>query len=336
MRALSSLLALSLLALPVLVQGPAARAQAPAPRAQAVVEASVVTLGDIFENAGPRADTTLGPAPAPGRRFVVEAPQLAAIARDYGLAWRPMAGDERVVVERPGRAMRREEVLEPLRLELVALGADPELELDIPGFQPPNLPAGAPDARIAVDGALWDGATRRFSATLVVVAEGMPTFNQRVSGRAVAMRDVVVAARALRAGEMVMPADVTVTRHAVDRAAANAAEDADLVVGQRLRRAVAAGQALAAADVVAVPVIPRDSIVQLTHQAPGLTLIAQARALEDGFRGRTVLVLNLGTGSVVQAEVLGPGRARAIGTAPANSLPPAIAARVNRREQASR
>ncbi|WP_203071313.1 flagellar basal body P-ring formation chaperone FlgA [Falsiroseomonas ponticola] len=327
MRAWSPLLALSLLALPAL-------AQPPAPRAQAVVEAAVVTLGDIFEHAGARADATLGPAPAPGRRFVVEAPQLAAIARDYGLAWRPLAGDERVVVERPGRAMRREEVLEPLRAELVALGADPELDLDIPGFQPPNLPAGAPDARIAVDGALWDGVSRRFSATLVVVAEGMPTFTQRVSGRAVAMRDVVVAARPLRAGEMVMPGDVTVTRQAVDRAAPNAAEDAEAVTGQRLRRAIAAGQTVSAADVAAAPVIARDSVVQLLHQAPGLTLTAQGRALEDGFRGRTLHVLNLASGSVVQAEVLGPGRARAVGAA--ITLPPAIAARVNRRDQASR
>lgn len=327
MRALSPFLALSLLALPAL-------AQAPAPRTQAVVEAAVVTLGDIFEHAGPRAEATLGPAPAPGRRFVVESAQLAAIARDYGLAWRPMAGDERVVVERPGRAMRREEVLEPLRAELVALGADPELDLDIPGFQPPSLPAGAPDARIAVDGALWDATSRRFSATLVVVAEGMPTFTQRVSGRAVAMRDVVVAARPLRTGEMVMPGDVTVTRQAVDRAAANAAEDAEAVVGQRLRRAIGTGQAVSAADVVAAPVIARDSVVQLLHQAPGLTLTAQGRALEDGFRGRTLHVLNLASGSVVQAEVLGPGRARAVGTA--TNLPPAIAARVNRRDQASR
>ncbi len=327
MRALSPILAITLLALP-------AFGQAPAPRAQAVVEAGVVTLGDIFDNAGPRAETTLGPAPAPGRRFVVEAPQLAAIARDYGLAWRPVAGDERVVVERPGRAMRREEVLEPLRAELVALGADPELDLDIPGFQPPNLPAGAPDARIAVDGALWDGASRRFSATLVVVAEGMPTFTQRVSGRAVAMRDVVVAAKPLRSGDLVMPGDVTVSRMATDRAPANAAEDAELVVGQRLRRAIVAGQALAQADVVAAPVITRDASVQLLHQVPGLTLTAQGRALEDGFRGRVFHVLNLASGSVVQAEVLGPGRARAVGAA--TSLPPAIAARVNRREQASR
>lgn len=327
MRAWSSLLVLALLATP-------AFAQAPAPRAQAVVEAAVVTLGDIFEHVGARAETTLGPAPAPGRRFVVEAPQLAAIARDYGLAWRPVVGDERVVVERPGRAMRREEVLEPLRAELVALGADPELDLDIPGFQPPSLPAGAPDARVAVDGALWDGVSRRFSATLVVVAEGMPTFTQRVSGRAVAMRDVVVAAKALRAGEMVMPGDVTLSRMAVDRAPANAAEDVEAVTGQRLRRAIAAGQALSPADVAVAAIIARDSAVQLLHQAPGLTLTAQGRALEDGLRGRSFHVLNLASGAVVQAEVIGPGRARAIGTA--TSLPPAIAARVNRRDQASR
>ena len=79
-----------------------------APRGQAMVEGGVVTLGDLFEGLGPKATVVLGPAPAPGRRFVVESPQLAIIARDNGLSWQPLAGDERVVVERPGRPLARE------------------------------------------------------------------------------------------------------------------------------------------------------------------------------------------------------------------------------------
>ncbi|MGG5812158.1 flagellar basal body P-ring formation chaperone FlgA [Falsiroseomonas sp. CW058] len=324
MRATLLLLGL-LLAAPALAQGPRLRAQA-------VVEGGTVTLGDIFDDAGPRADATLGPAPAPGRRFVVEAPQLAAIARDYGLAWRPLAGDERVVVERPGRAMRREEALEPLRAELVALGADPALDLDIPGFQPPVLPANAPEPRVAVDGASWDAPTRRFAATLVIVAEGMPTFRQRIAGRAVAMRDVLVATRAIRAGEVVRPGDVQLERLPVERIRPGTAEDPRPVVGQRLRRAMAAGQPVAMGDVAAAAAVARDATVTLQYDAPGLSLTAQGRALEDGFPGRTIPVLNLATGGIVLAEVLEGGRLRAIGPAPASALPPNLVARGARRD----
>ena len=316
---------------PAIGQWPAG-ADAPLPRAQALVEGAQVTLGDIFENAGPRADTPLGPAPAPGRRFVLESAQLGMIARDYGLAWRPLGGEERVVVERPGRAMRREEVLDPLKAELVALGADPTLDLDMPGFQLPILPAGAPEARVAIDGAGWDGATRRFSATLVIVADGIPTLTQRVAGRAVAMRDVVVATRALRSGDVLSDADVDVIRMPVERVPGRAADDAEPLLGQRLRRAVASGAPLAAADVVATPLIARDALVMLLVETPGMTLTAQARALEDGYRGRSFVVLNLASGTPVQAEALDRSRARAIGPAPPGSLPASMTQRATRRD----
>jgi flagella basal body P-ring formation protein FlgA len=331
MRAALPLLLGLFFAPPALGQWPAG-GQSPVPRAQALVEGAQVTLGDIFEHAGPRADATLGPAPAPGRRFVLESAQLGMIARDYGLAWRPLGGEERVVVERPGRAMRREEVLDPLKAELVALGADPALDLDMPGFQLPILPASAPEARVAVDGAGWDNATRRFSATLVIVADGMPTLTQRVSGRAVAMRDVVVATRALRSGDVLSDADVDVVRMPVERVPGRSADDAEPLLGQRLRRAVAAGAPLAAADVVATPMIMRDAPVTLLVETPGMTLTAQARALEDGYRGRAFVVLNLASGALVQAEALDRGSARAIGPAPPGSLPASVMQRATRRD----
>ncbi|NKE43280.1 flagellar basal body P-ring formation protein FlgA [Roseomonas frigidaquae] len=306
-------------------------AQVPAPRAWAPVDGAVVTLGDLFENAGPRADTPLGPSPAPGRRFVVEAPQLAMIARDYGLAWQPLGGEDRVVVERPGRAMAVDAVLEPLKAELVLLGADPAQEVDMPGFTAPMLPALAPDARVAIDAARWDAATRRFSATLVIVAEGMPTLRQRVAGRMVEMRDVVVATRALRRGDVLEEADVVERRLPLDRVQAASAGAAEEVLGQRLRRNVTEGQALRDADVAAVPLVARDSMVLLVHEGSGFTLTAQARALEDGFRGRGISVLNLASGIAVRAEVLDARRVRAIGpdTAPRTT---SLAARAARRE----
>jgi flagella basal body P-ring formation protein FlgA len=300
---------------------------APMPRGRAVVDGAHVTLGDLFENAGPRADAVLGPSPAPGRRFVVEAQQLSAIARDFGLSWRPMGGELRVVVERPGRAMRREEMLDPLKGELVSLGADVALEPDVPGFQPPVLPQMAGVPRVAVDGAQYDAATQRFVATLVVVAEGMPTFSQRVAGRMVATRDAVIAARALRTGDILRPDDIQIERVPADRLRAGAAAGPDAVVGQRVRRPVAAGQTLAPTDVTPVALIARDAPVMLLHESPGLTLTAQGRALEDGFAGRAFPVLNLASGTVVLAQAVDSQNARAMGAAPQGTVPAHVAAR---------
>src|SRR3954468_18378432 len=117
MRALVLLLLLAL---------PAAAQDMAGPRPLAVVEDSTLRLGDIFEGAGPRAGQAIGAAPAPGRRLVIEAAQLAALARAHGLAWRPLSAQERVVVERPGQSLPREEIAAALQGELLRLGLDPE------------------------------------------------------------------------------------------------------------------------------------------------------------------------------------------------------------------
>jgi flagella basal body P-ring formation protein FlgA len=95
-----------LLALLLLSAAPA-RAELATLRPFAVVEDNVVRLADLFEGAGPRGAAVLGPAPAPGARQVVEAAQLLAIARAHGIAWRPLGGAERAVLERPGRPLAR-------------------------------------------------------------------------------------------------------------------------------------------------------------------------------------------------------------------------------------
>ncbi len=303
------------LLLPILLAAPAL-GQVAAPRERVVLEGGSVTVGDLFEHAGPRAAQPLGPAPAPGRTIVIEATQLAAIARDYGVAWRPLSGAERVVLERPGKPLPRDLVQDALRAELGPLGADPELDFDLGAFQLPMLPAAAGDPRIAVDQPSFDPATKRFTATLVLLADAMPTHRFPDAGRMVAMRDAVVAVRSLRRDEVVGPHDVRVERVRADRLRQDTTERQEVVVGTRVRRAVAAGQPLGSADVISVPVVTRDSVVTLIHEIPGMSLSAQGRAQEDGTRGAMVTVLNLANGSTVMAEVLGPGRVRALGPAP--------------------
>jgi flagella basal body P-ring formation protein FlgA len=289
---------------------PAAAQDFVTPRPHAVIESGLVTLGDLFDNAGPRAVQPLGPAPAPGRRFVVEAPQLAIIARDNQLAWTPLAGDERVIVERPGRPLSREELDDALRSELVALGADPGLDVDLFGHQLPIVPSTGPSPRLAFEALEYDPATRRFSGTLLVLADGMATLRQRLSGRVVAMREVVVAARPLRAGEVLAARDLRAQRLPAERVRPGMAERIERAAGHRLDRAVQTGQPVALADLSLPATLLRDTPVQLQYEAPGLTITAQGRAMEDGALGATVPVMNLATGGTVLAEVLASDRVR--------------------------
>jgi hypothetical protein len=73
---------------------------------QVLLDADVLRLSDLWENAGPRGATVLAAAPLPGRRMVLETVNLVNLARQYGVNWRPMTGSERAVVERPAARCR--------------------------------------------------------------------------------------------------------------------------------------------------------------------------------------------------------------------------------------
>lgn len=288
----------------------------PAPRPLVLVEAEAIRLGDLFEDAGPRGAMSLGAAPAPGRRIVVEAPQLAAIARMHGIAWRPVSGQERSVVERPGRPLTREDVLDPLRAELLRLGMDTEAEIELPGFSPPIVPVNAL-AQTVIEAPQFDPQTQRFQAILAVLADGAASQRLRLVGRAVATVPVVVASRRLAAGDVLRPDDVRLLRLRAERVRPGAAERLEQVIGQQLRRPVATDLPLYVADVTPPHLVLRHGAVTMVLEAPGLALTAQGRALEGAPRGAMVPVMNLASRSVVDAEVIGPGRVRvAMGAVP--------------------
>lgn len=301
-----ALLALPLLALP-------ARAQQGPPVARPVVLAAgpLLRLGDLFENAGPLADRAVGAAPQPGRRMLLDAADLAAIARRHGLPWRPLSGDERSVVERPGRPVPRAEIETLLRDELSRQGADPEAEIELPAFAPPLVPlASAPE--VALEAAHYDAATRRFAATLVVAAGDIPAQRLRLAGRALPTVPVAVAARRLAVGEIVGAGDIEERRMRAERVRPGTAQRAAEVLGRQMRRPIGAGLPFMLADLAAPAVVRRHQPVLMVLDAPGLSLTAQGRAMAAAALGEVVPVMNLLSRAVVEAEAIGPGRVRVL------------------------
>lgn len=291
-------------------------AQVASLRPVAVVQEATLRLGDLFDGLGAQAAQPLGAAPAPGRRLVLEAAQLQSLARTHGIAWRPLGPHERAVVERPGRPVARDEIEDALRADLLRLGLDRDAELDLGTLLPPMVPLGVP-VQVATEGTSYDPQTARFAATLVVLAEGMPTIRQRLAGRAMPTEAVVLATRRLALGETVGPGDARLVRQRAERVRSGTAQRLDQVVGQQLRRPMAAEAPFMAADLAAPSLVERNALVVLLLEAPGLSLAAQGRALESAPRGGLVPVMNLMSRSVVEGQVVGPGRVRvAMGASP--------------------
>lgn len=292
-----------------------ARAQAIL-RPHALLEGDVLRLSDLFDQAGPRAETVIAAAPLPGRRMVLETQNLMNIARQHGVAWRPLTGTDRIVIERPGRPVPRADIEALLRDELARQGIEPEMELELPGLTPPMIPASA-IFQIAIEGVSVEQPGSRFQATLVVLADGTGTQRMRLAGRAVPTVPVVMATRRLALGEVIGPNDARLGRMRAERVRPGQAQQLSQVIGQEVRRPMAIEQGFALVDLSPPSIVQKNALVTLQLEAPGISLSVQGRALESAARGGNVPVMNLTSRNIVEGVAIAPGRVRvAMGTIP--------------------
>lgn len=295
-----------------------ARAQTVAVRSHTLVEDQVLRISDIFEGSS-RGDVVVGAAPNPGQRIVIEASQLAGIARRFNVEWRPISGSERSVIERPGQALSRDAAIEVLRAELLGLGLPADAELELAAFSPPILPLNALP-RLSAEGGSYENASNRFAATLIVMADGMPSIRMRVVGRAIATAPAIVATRRLATGDVVKPDDVRLMQLRAERVRPGTAQRLEDVVGKQLRRPIGTDLPFMTADLMTPHIIAKNEVVLMIVEGPGLSLTTQGRALEAAPRGGRLSVMNLSSRNVVEAEAIGPGRVRvSLGAGPLRS-----------------
>ncbi len=291
--------------------GPAAPAWADGPavlKLRVELDAGVIKVADIWSNAGTKAETVVGPAPPPGRAIAVEAAQLAYIAKLFDVDWRPVSGAERAAIERLGRPLTRDEVIDPIRRGLIDAGAPANTSVDLADFSPVDVPPMA-FPTVTVEGLSYDQAAERFTANLAASCDGMETRRLRVAGRVVQMVAAVVANRRLQPGEVIAAADVRAAQVPERRLATPVLGETALAIGQSPKRVIVAGQPLAAADIGPPMLVAKGDTVVMVVDTPSMYLAVQGLALGEGGRGDIVQVMNPLSRAVVAARVTGPGRA---------------------------
>ncbi|HYZ63122.1 MAG TPA: flagellar basal body P-ring formation chaperone FlgA [Acetobacteraceae bacterium] len=277
------------------------------------LSSGVVRLSDLWD--GVEADKPLGPSPAPGQRITVPAPQLAAIARQFGVDWHPGSSGDRAVLERPGRPLGKDDVRGPLWEALLGAGAPRDAELELGVFTAPLLPTGV-QPEITAQQVEFDKVSGRYAVLLDVAAEGVPNAQLRVTGRVQEMVDLPVPRRRMMPGDVIGPDDLEWARLKTATARGEVVRLPAQAVGQALKHALVPNQPILLADLGRPIVIQKGGAVTLSLESPGLQLTAQGVATEPGGVGERIRVLNPLSRITVQAEIIAPGQARVIpGTA---------------------
>lgn len=208
------------------------------PRDVVTIDRNSVTLGDLFSGLGARAGKVIGKAPAPGARIEVQSRQLAAIARQFSVRWRPSAAGNgaEVVILREESPIPRDPVKAALRAPLAAAGAPAQAAISIPPSGLPMIPPHATPLNVS-----YDATSGRFTATMLISARAMRSTRAHVAGYAQPSRIAVVATHALAPGEVITHKDVELRRILVHALPKNPSGRIAGVIGLEAERAVAAG-----------------------------------------------------------------------------------------------
>ena len=288
--------------------------QAATLRTATTLAGPTVLLSDLFNDAGEQATRVLGPAPAPGGNITVEAPQLEAIARQFGVDWRPDSPGDRTMLDRPGRPLPREAVLEALRIALLGQAppdAGTDMQLDLAGFIAPMVPLIGHFVPV-VDQLDSDAASGRFTAGMSVATGPADSVQFRVNGQLHLMQTLPVLTRHKAPGDVIAADDLRMARVPLSLVQAEVAHQAAQAIGQAVRRQLASGQPVALADLGPPLLVTRGGAIAMVLDTAGLSLSAMGQAMENGGMGDRIRVLNPTSRAMVDAEVIGPGRVRVL------------------------
>ena len=118
--------------------------------------------------------------------------------------------------------------------------------------------------------------------------------------------ETIVAARTIRAQEIIGPDDLLLR----DIEVAGGTADAALLIGQEARVALYAGRPVRPGDVGPPAIVERNGILPLVYERNGLRITTEGRALDRAGAGEVIRVMNLSSRSTVSARITEEGVAR--------------------------
>ncbi len=205
------------------------------------------------------------------------------------------------------RAEPRGDLHERIAVLLAERSPEPIARIELPSLESLVAAAAMPGARVDVALAS-ERAEPGTNALTVTITRGEAQLRRAVvNAQLWVVREVVVAARALRANETLAAGDVTRETRELATPRADALQDEQLALGRRLRRHVGAGEILRAGWLESAPLVRRGDRVTLRLAHGALTIETVGRAEEDGALGASVRVRNVASKRELTGRVAAEG-----------------------------
>jgi flagella basal body P-ring formation protein FlgA len=279
---------------------------APVLKAEVSVNHPVITVGDMFEDAGLLAERALFRAPAPGTTGIVSLDAVRAAAAKAGVGDYSQDGLLNVRVERRATVVDTTTLsglisadlaqrgLLPAGAELHARFADPALSFN----------AEAVEAPVTLLALHYQPGAASFVARFQIAGVELPV---DVSGSLDMLVEVPHLAASLKAGAVLGPNDIEMKRVPLDYADQSGIENLDDLIGKQLRRNSRAGVMLKATDVTEPLAVHRNTQVTVLLRTGPMTLTVVGQSLADAVVGQPVQVMNTVTRKILNGVATANG-----------------------------
>ena len=292
---------------------PAAAAPArPVLRADIIVSADIITLGDLVSGLHPQdAAAAAFRAPALGETGTIQASRIMATAEARGLVNIDASGLAQVVVTRAGRRITANDIETAVKQALAERhGVDSRaLSLVFDNGSPVLVVEPGLTGALAALDVNYDPRAKRVSATIMLPGSAaMRLKPARITGQLVETIEVVVPLKTIARGDLLTDKDVVIERRPRDGQNGDLVSEATAAIGKMAKRQLGAGVPLRLSDIQRQEVITRGELVTMIYDGPGVSLSLRGKANEAGAPGDVISITNPTSKRVVQGMVMGPGR----------------------------
>ena len=270
---------------------------------------NVITVGDVFENAGSHADHVLAAAPAAGDTMVLGYNDLKRIADAFNYEWNA-TGADRIVLQRAVSEVDKSDITRLVEASVYdALGETDNLEISIDTVLPRLLLDGRDTPELSVANIKTDLVNNRFNMDVIAKNAQGTKKTIDLSGHFYRLTNIPVLAVNLKKGDVIRNSDINLMTVRQEQINQNIALRLDDLVGMAPRRSLTSDKPVNMADLERPQIVEKGDIVTMVLKNGPMTLTAKGKALDDGSMGDTIRVLNASSNRTVDAEVTGPQRA---------------------------
>jgi flagella basal body P-ring formation protein FlgA len=290
---------------------------APSLKGEITVNKAIVTIGDMFDDAGSLAETGIFMAPAPGTTGIVPLADVERAARLVGLADFENVGFTRVRVARSATLVDAAMLDGLITADLARRGiisdeVSAELDFDVAdvGF---NAEAVANPATLV--SLRYTPGNSSFSARFMIAGMDQPV---DLGGTIELMTKAPRLAKTLPTGTILSSADFEFADVPLATADAGGYADLNQLVGKQLVRQARGGIMLKATDVTDPKVVTRNTLVTVVLKSGPMTLTVKGTSLTTAAIGESVEVLNTVTKKILHGVARADGAVEIVTATTAN------------------